>query len=67
MMDLEKFRDGLRALVGSDPPECISLVDYRVGLAVLWQQNPARAFLRLTDADQAKVWQLILENQRGQN
>ena len=55
-MTLEQFRDGLRALLGSDLPECINRDDYTADLAAHWSNNPARAFLRLTDADQAKAW-----------
>lgn len=61
--ELKRFRDAIRAMVGSDLPGCINPRDYanarRTALPEMWSHNPARAFLRLTDADQRKVLQYL--------
>lgn len=70
MLTLEAFRDALRAMIGSDLPECVDASFYNRAaplgplcppnqLQAMWARNPARAFLRLTDPDQAKVLQEI--------
>lgn len=59
MPDIEAFREYLRGILGSDFPEFIDRDAYRRELPTMWFVNPARAFLHLTDDDQAKVLQEI--------
>lgn len=65
MLTLEVFRDALRSLIGSDLPNCIDRGAYRNEFPSMWTHNPARAFLRLTDEDQRKVWRGITDNRKG--
>jgi hypothetical protein len=59
-MSAPEFRNALAALLGSDLPECINRDDYLEDFEEFWQVNPARAFLRLSDDDQDKVWRAIM-------
>lgn len=65
MLTLDVFRDALRAMACSILPECINRDDYKPDLPFAWSENPARAFLRLTDEDQRKVWRGITDNRKG--
>jgi hypothetical protein len=58
-LDVEGFREALCGLIGNDLPEFIDRTAYRAEFPAMWAHNPARAFLRLTDADKAKVWEFI--------
>lgn len=59
MLSLDALREFLSALLGSDFPEFVDRDAYRRELPTMWMLNPARAFLRLTDEDQARVLQEI--------
>ena len=59
-MSAAEFRNGLALLLNSDLPACICLDDYLEDFQEFWRVNPARAFLRLSDDDQDKVWRAIM-------
>jgi hypothetical protein len=64
MLKVDEFRNGIAALLGNGLPECVNLDDYLGDFPAAWTNNPARAFLRLSDEDQRKVWRGITDNRR---
>ena len=56
MMTCDDFREALKKLRFLDLPHTIDLSEYRGDLKAAWENEPVRAFFRLTDADAEKVW-----------
>ena len=56
-MTAREFAEGLRLVINAPVPECArDTSNYLPGIVTLWEHNPPRAFLKLSDADQEQVW-----------
>jgi hypothetical protein len=58
---VREFRNALNALRFVDIPSIINMEAYTPDFLNFWQKDAVNAFLRLTNADQGKVWAAITE------